>query len=103
MLLLEMILTTFPKVKGGKQRIFVWFHFLDFLPPLSLSLFDVLVLEAGIVVKIALMDPFPPSFLDGGFLKMWFISKLVEGQRAGIFKMPSDFRVPEGKSSCLQS
>jgi hypothetical protein len=34
---------------------------------------------------------------------IWIISKLVEGQRAGIFKIPSDSRVPEGKSPCLQS
>ena len=35
--------------------------------------------------------------------KLRIISKLVEGQRAGIFKMPSDSRVPGGKSPCLQS
>jgi hypothetical protein len=36
-------------------------------------------------------------------LEKWIISKLVEGQRTGIIKMPSDFRVPERKPSCLQS
>ena len=33
----------------------------------------------------------------------WIISKLVEGQRAGMYKMSCDFRSPEEKSSCLQS
>jgi len=36
-------------------------------------------------------------------INFWVISKLVEGQKVGIFKMMSDFRGPEGKSYCLQS
>jgi len=36
------------------------------------------------------------KFLRVGIKKKWFISKLVEGQRAGLFKMASDFKVPEG-------
>jgi hypothetical protein len=35
--------------------------------------------------------------------KIWIISKLVEGQITGLSIMPSDFRGPEGKLSCLQS
>ncbi|KPK93324.1 MAG: hypothetical protein AMJ94_03405 [Deltaproteobacteria bacterium SM23_61] len=35
--------------------------------------------------------------------KKWFISKFVESQRAGFFRMSCDFMGPEEKSSCLQS
>jgi len=35
--------------------------------------------------------------------KFWLISKIVESQRAGLFRMPCDFMGPEEKSSCSQS
>jgi hypothetical protein len=41
--------------------------------------------------------------LEVYFKKIGIISKLVEGQRAGIGKRLSDSRGPEGKSSCWQS
>jgi hypothetical protein len=41
--------------------------------------------------------------IDLTVLFIWIISKLVEGQRAGIGKRLSDSRGPERKSSCWQS